>query len=96
MFFSASDCRELDHRPEVACEGEREEQNNPHLVIAGLEIADVRALEVAYFDAAFALCDAGGRVLACVLPAMMQEQENGRKKEEYGQSDQDHTRGLVK
>lgn len=58
-------------RQPPAAQGENDKEDNPHLVVAGPEITDVRRVEVAHLGAAFLLCVAGGRVLVCVFPGLM-------------------------
>ncbi len=50
-------------------------------MVAGSEVANVRHLEVAHFRTAFALRHARRRVLAAVLPAVVQQQRRARRKE---------------
>ena len=65
-----------------AAPGKNEKESDPHLVVTGPEIAGIRRLEVAHLGAAFLLCMAGGRVLVCVFPSMVQQQEHSRDKED--------------
>jgi hypothetical protein len=59
----------------------RNTEYNPHLVVTGPEIADVRRLKIAHFRTALLLCVTGLWILLCVLPAMMQQQQHSRDKE---------------
>ena len=75
LFGRYNDCRQ------PTTEREREKEDDPHLVVAGPEVADVGELKVADFGAAFMLRAAGGRVLVSVFPAVMQKEEYGDEKE---------------
>ena len=69
-------------RQPPAAQGENDKEDDPHLVVAGPEVTDVRRLEVAHLGAAFLLRVAGGRVLVSVFPSVVQQQEHNRDKED--------------
>jgi hypothetical protein len=77
-------------REEQAEQRERAAEQDPHLVVAGPEVADVRGLEVAHLRAAFVLRVARRRIFMAVLPAVVEQEQQAERSEYSGRDDPEH------
>jgi hypothetical protein len=88
-----NDGRVVEKREEQAEQRERATEQDPHLVVAGPEVADVRGLEVADFPTAVALRVARRRVVVGVLPSVVEQEQQAERGEDGGGNDEKHACG---
>ena len=88
-----NDCRVVEKREEQAEQRERAAEQDPHLVVACVEVADVVGLEVADLPAAVALRVARRGVVVRVLPSVVEEQQQAERGEDGGGNDPEHACG---
>ena len=67
-------------QPTADCKNDKED--DPHFVVTCPEIAHVVWLKIAHLGAAFLLCVAGLRVLLCVFPSVVQQEQHSREHEQ--------------
>ena len=88
-----NDCSVVEKREEQEEQRERAAEEDPHLVVAGPEIANVVGLEVADFPAAVALRVARRGVVVGVLPPVVEQEQQAERGEDGGGNDPEHACG---